>query len=551
MRKRINYIVLLIFLAGTGILLFQAFWLYDTYKVSKEQATSIAKATLDSAIVEYRRQVANSVRSLVKERISLDTDLKANLFVTPMGHIIYKKEGRNQLIYHIPRNEFPYFKGNPINFLMWKTGSASLSDLLFINLSIPQPHLHYGKRYDEILKQIRDQFDFYKDIKPLEKIVNQKFAEQGISSKAKISMIKGNRKLWEVAPIRTESTKDTSALLEVPLHETVTNFATIFGMDNPLNVQMEKFEAYLQNKTLESDSTYTGRLILDDVNDILLRDIPSLILAVKIPTSYILNKMLPAIIASLILLIFIGGCMAYMFTIILQQKKLSEIKNDFISNISHELKTPISTALAAVQGMQHFDVLKDTDKTNFYLSTASAELQRLSGLVNKILNISIFESSKFILNPVSLNFREMMEQMVMAQQIRPEKPVHIALDYSGIDDIFADKTHLHNAILNLIDNSIKYSADKAEIKVMCRNTADGLNIIISDKGPGIPEDYQKHIFEKFFRVPGSDAHRIKGHGLGLSYAQSIVEKHGGSIVLTDSGPQGTLFTIDLPRNEKL
>ncbi|MEO6520861.1 MAG: HAMP domain-containing sensor histidine kinase [Mucilaginibacter sp.] len=228
----------------------------------------------------------------------------------------------------------------------------------------------------------------------------------------------------------------------------------------------------------------------------------------------------------------------------MQQKKLADIKNDFISNISHELKTPIATTLAAVQGMQYFDVLKDDKKTEQYLSTASNELERLSAMVTKILNISIFESADFTLNPTEFNLKELIESIIASQEIRQEKPISLTLNYLAAETVFADKTHLYNVIINLIDNAIKYSADKVTISIDCMNIPKGIKLSIQDDGPGIAQEYQKNVFDKFFRVPNPNDHSVKGYGLGLNYVKHIIEKHGGTIAIK-SDDTGSIFIIKL------
>jgi two-component system phosphate regulon sensor histidine kinase PhoR len=147
--------------------------------------------------------------------------------------------------------------------------------------------------------------------------------------------------------------------------------------------------------------------------------------------------------------------------------------------------------------MQYFDVLKDDKKTERYLSTASAELQRLSAMVNKILNISIFENTNFTLDMVEFNLKEMLESIISAQQIRNEKPIILSLNYTAAERIYADKTHLYNVIVNLIDNAIKYSADEVAIGINCIDTAEGIQLTIQDDGPGIPYVYQKMFLISF------------------------------------------------------
>jgi len=257
--------------------------------------------------------------------------------------------------------------------------------------------------------------------------------------------------------------------------------------------------------------------------------------------------MLTSIIGSLLLMLFLGFCIIYMLYLIIRQKKLSDIKNDLIANISHELKTPIATALAAVQGLRYFDTQKDAAKTGQYLDTASAELQRLSGMVNKILNTSVFESDQFAISPTRFDLKELMEQIIDSMRlIQPENAI-ITLNYTVTREVTADKASLYQSIINLVDNALKYSGEAPHVLVDCRDVRGGVEISVQDNGPGIAQAHQKHIFDKFYRAPQPDGHRVKGHGLGLNYVKAIIEKHGGTVELKTSDEQGSTFSIYLPQ----
>jgi signal transduction histidine kinase len=274
---------------------------------------------------------------------------------------------------------------------------------------------------------------------------------------------------------------------------------------------------------------------------------PVLLLSLKAPGAYILKRMLISIVGSLLLMLFLGFCIIYMLRLILRQKKVSDIKNDFISNISHELKTPIATALAAVQGMRYFDIQKDPAKAGQYLDTATAELQRLSLMAGKILNSSVFESSAFTVNPAQFNLKEMIEQIIAGQQLTQPENTTFTLAYTAKELASADKTYLYQAINNLVDNAVKYAGNAPNIRVDCVDVSGGVQISIADNGPGIAKEHQKHIFDKFFRAPQADGHRVKGHGLGLNYVKAIIEKHNGTVTLTKSDNNGSTFTIFLPQ----
>jgi two-component system phosphate regulon sensor histidine kinase PhoR len=236
-----------------------------------------------------------------------------------------------------------------------------------------------------------------------------------------------------------------------------------------------------------------------------------------------------------------------MLYLIIRQKKLSEVKNDFISNMSHELKTPIATTLAAVQGMQYFDILKDDKKTADYLAIASEELKRLSAMVTKILNSTVFESSEFVIDPAVFNLKKAIEEVVSAHHLLGQGNVAITLNYNIPDKVFADRTHLQQAIANLVDNAVKYSDKPLVVLIECSPVGGGVEISIKDNGPGVLKEYQKQIFDKFFRIPTTNCRRVNGYGLGLNYVKVIVEKHQGSVMLKKSDSTGSTFTLFLPQ----
>lgn len=265
------------------------------------------------------------------------------------------------------------------------------------------------------------------------------------------------------------------------------------------------------------------------------------------PAIHIASRMMGTLIGSLVLLIVTMWAFIYMLRTILQQKKLSEIKNDFINNMTHELKTPIATVSAAVEALQHFNAMNDPAKAKDYLDISRQELNRLSGLVEKVLNIAVEERREFDLNPEPVDVAALLESVAQHYRIRNGKPVEVALLCELPDPVVRiDKTHFTNAIHNLMDNAVKYSYDSVKIGIECTKADGLLKIAVRDNGIGIPRAYQQSIFEQFFRVPQGDLHNVKGFGLGLAYVRKIVEKHGGRISVKSEPRQGSEFVIAIP-----
>ncbi|WPQ64187.1 HAMP domain-containing sensor histidine kinase [Chitinophaga sancti] len=267
----------------------------------------------------------------------------------------------------------------------------------------------------------------------------------------------------------------------------------------------------------------------------------------KSPMQYILAKMVWTLAGSFVLLVLTTICFIYMLRTILKQKKLSEVKNDFINNMTHELKTPIATVYAAVEAMQNFNALNDQRKTQTYLDISKQELQRLSDLVEKVLHIASEEREEIELYKEETDINEIMDTIITNHQLKTNRSVQFRYDnLIGERLVNVDRTHLSNAINNLVDNAIKYSGELPVVNIRSSIENGNLIIRVKDNGIGIPKTYQESIFDTFFRVPTGNLHNVKGFGLGLSYVRKIVELHDGSITVHSEPDKGSEFIIQIP-----
>jgi two-component system phosphate regulon sensor histidine kinase PhoR len=234
-----------------------------------------------------------------------------------------------------------------------------------------------------------------------------------------------------------------------------------------------------------------------------------------------------------------------------QQQKLTILKNDFISNITHELKTPIATVSVAVEALKAFDALKDPVRTQEYLEISTHELQRLSLLVDKVLKLSLFEKQEIELSKDDFDMKVLVTDVMDSMRLQFEKS-QAKVDMVAAEDeqfgLRADKVHFTSVIYNLLDNALKYSTLNPILRVDLTTEQGHLVLAVTDNGIGIPMDYQGRIFEKFFRVPMGDRHNVKGYGLGLSYVAYVVQRHGGEISVHSEEGQGSRFTIKIPRD---
>lgn len=264
---------------------------------------------------------------------------------------------------------------------------------------------------------------------------------------------------------------------------------------------------------------------------------------------YLFRQLLPALGFALILFGITATAFILIYRSLRQQQRLTRLKNEFISNITHELKTPITTVGVALEALSDFDVLNQPEKTQEYLAHSKLELDRLSLLIEKVLRISMFEESVPSLKLENIAFPELLQEVLAAMHLQIERAgalVHIDLPNTPVSVIAADRQHLSSVIFNLLDNALKYSSPDPQIWISIKQSDGFLQFAVRDNGIGIPKEYQSKVFDKFFRMPANNRHDIKGHGLGLNYTAQVVRQHGGKISVASSPETGTVFTVELP-----
>lgn len=263
---------------------------------------------------------------------------------------------------------------------------------------------------------------------------------------------------------------------------------------------------------------------------------------------YLFQKIGPQILFSLLLFACVGLAFLFVYQSFRQQMRLAEIKSDFIRNMTHELKTPISTVSVAIEALQNFDALDKPERTREYLAISQLELNRLTLLVDKVLRMSLFEQGEPELKSEPLDLRTLVEEVLAAMKLQFEKyRAEVSLSISGSDfGLRGDRLHLISVLYNLLENALKYSPVPPQIAVKLAQSENQLSLQVRDQGRGIPAEYQGRIFEKFFRVPTGDVHDVKGHGLGLNYVAGVVRLHRGSIEVESREGVGTAFTVKLP-----
>ena len=259
-----------------------------------------------------------------------------------------------------------------------------------------------------------------------------------------------------------------------------------------------------------------------------------------------LGFMLPSIVFTLILLLTFIVTMILVF----RQKKLSEVKNDFINNMTHELKTPIASISLAAQMMNDDSVTKTEQMTKHLSGVITDESKRLRFLVEKVLQMSMFDKKTVTFKEKELDLNEMVENIAQSFNLRVEHTGgKIYTEIEAVDSaIFVDEVHFQNAITNLMDNAVKYRKpdEPIDIYIHTWNDHEKLYLSIRDTGLGIKKENLKKVFDKFYRVHTGNKHDVKGFGLGLAYVKKVIDLHQGEIKAESEWGKGTKFTISLP-----
>ncbi len=259
--------------------------------------------------------------------------------------------------------------------------------------------------------------------------------------------------------------------------------------------------------------------------------------------SYIM--LFPSLLLTLILIL----CSAFTIYIIFRQKRLSKIKNDFINNMTHEFKTPISTISLASQMLKDDTVQHSESRTQNIAGVINTESRRLSFQVEKVLQMAVFNEGRMKLKPKPIHIHKIIQNLLTNFTLRVEdKEGEIISKLEATNDlIVVDEVHFGNVISNLLDNAIKYSKEKPEIIISTKNKRKGIIISVTDNGIGISKADQRMVFERFFRVHTGNVHDVKGFGLGLSYVKKVVDAHGASVTVDSTIGKGSKFEIFVPQ----
>jgi two-component system phosphate regulon sensor histidine kinase PhoR len=509
--RYILYVIVVVILSTIGI---QGYWNYKNYLSSKQQLINDVQTSLDKAVDTYYANLA--------ENSTIGFSLKG------MSQTNFIKDGRfDSIMSSITESDINGF-----------SGIDSIDPSLLDGVSIVK-----GPKADSIISQIHinGSVDF-KDspshmmdhihVDSLSKSKDLDFSEEDLknfTSKIIISMTTDSLSL------RGIDTLIQSELLrkDIGINYTLKYKDPTKDIDYYNSIEKDiEFIDSVQFKSFLSTSSKSSLLPKKSELSILFNNI----------SNDVFKRIIWGIVISTLLVLVVISCLFYLLQIIKRQKQLAEVKNDLVSNITHEFKTPIATIGVALESLQNFNMIDDKEKTKTYLDMSKSQLSKLNTMVEKLLETATLNSDNLELNFDRYNISEVITSITEKYKFQ-EKNKSLSCDIQ--DAIFArvDIFHFENAISNIIDNACKYGGDAINITI--KQDAKQIDISISDNGSSLTKADKDRVFEKFYRVPKGNTHDVKGFGIGLYYAKEIIEKHNGTVQL-DLKKQLTTFKIQLP-----
>ncbi len=353
-------------------------------------------------------------------------------------------------------------------------------------------------------------------------------------------------------------------LMDISAYKAVEDRLDVGVIDSLLNMELEnegistrfEFGVYIPSRnilTLQRTGAYPEKLLNSGFP---IRLFPSnkaatpsyLLIYFPNEVTFVMSQIWWLLLLSALLVIVIIYAFSYTILSIIRQKKLQDMKNDFINNMTHEFKTPVSTIALACEALGDKDVVKSDELYQTYIRMISEENQRLGKMAEKVLEAASFEKGKLNMKEEPVDLHDIIRDVVHNISIQVESnggKIETELN-SKQAMVTGDRLHLTNMVYNLIDNANKYSPVKPLIRIATQKHGRNIKLIVSDNGIGISRSNQKKIFDRLYRVPTGDIHDVKGYGLGLSYVKAIIENHGGNIEVKSELNHGSEFIVTLP-----
>lgn len=515
-RMKIRWLIGLLSIAMLGLIVFQFYWIKEVTKVNEERFTQNVQTALN--------EVTNKLARL-NDTNFLQTDISQMMPSLPE-----RVRQRDSLI-----NQFQPQNRRPVPYV-----DQSLIQF-GVEIDEVNQRINFQVNFDALIQDFYDQanpnfdqerFQLEQQMKSRWRSIQKDWAEHLVGSNNLFSRVNPA----ELDTLLKREMRNRGIDLEynygiIERRTGKTNLINTSSVDDLDNIKNSKLQANLFPTDLQPKDYF---------------------LSVYFPSQkqFLLKQGLLPLSASGLLMLILIGCFTYAVVVILRQKRISEIKNDFINNMTHEFKTPIATVSLATEALQDADLRKNEGIVDRYIQVIRDENKRLGMQVEKVLQIASLDKKDFRLKFETADVHDIIEKALVNIDILVQKRqgsiTSQLLASSPI--IEADKVHLTNIIYNLLDNANKYSPEPPEIHIRTENISTGVIIKISDKGIGMSREDIDKIFEKFYRVSTGNIHDVKGFGLGLSYVKNIVEMHKGTISVKSDLGKGSTFKVYLPFN---
>lgn len=504
-KLKINWLILLMTLSLTGITGIQAYWLNKSYHIEAEK--------FDHNVGEALKSVSRRLETLETIDFLYDNIQLQPLFSSKANPLV-GFENNNDTSLKIESAEGAY----RVKVIF---GDDSLE--VFESTSESSPGLYYSKSDTSYRMAMKDPAMLMGKFRRMDAVLNQ-------------MILKSIERGKEGAHRLTRRHLDSILAFEL--------LSQGINIDYEYAVNEEDQQILTSDGWTDEDEQYHQAALFP--NDIFGQST----LMVNFPrkTNYLLGSMWITLMVSLLF----TTAMIYTFyrtvSYSLQQKRISDIKTDFISNMTHEFKTPIATINLAIDALKNPRVIGDRDRIKHYSEIIRQENQRMNLQVESVLRMALMDKKDLELNFEPIKMQELLKTCVDHISLKLESRDGRLTQWFHDDggSVIGDPNHLSNTVINLLDNAVKYSIGSPELKLITEQTKDQFILIVSDKGIGMSRDEQKHIFDRFFRVESGNIHNIKGHGLGLSYSRGIIEAHGGRIEVESERGHGSKFYVYLP-----
>jgi len=505
-----------------GLFIVQGYWIRDAIKINEQHFDQLINNTLSNVVEQLEKeeivyQITNEVKPYEQKEEGDNTVINYSLTKTKQN-----KYGFNQ--YNLDREIFKVSNVDSIDFNT------------YFNLSPQEPlSLESNEKKYKISETLKETFRQRLE-NELKTDLSEKrvFVENIVNKLVQVDVGIENRvDKRKLDTIIREELRNKGIKLDY-------EFAVVDKQDSTLF----KTDDYQPGKQLE---VYSSKLF---PNDVISRD-NFLKLYFHDRKEYIFKSTGNMTIISVTLSFIVILGFAITTHIMFKQKRLSKVKNDFVNNMTHELKTPISTISLATQMLKDQSIPESSKNMGSISKIIDDETTRLSLQVEKVLKTAVFNSGKIKIKPKELDLHEVIENVVKSFYLQvkdQEGEINKELNASN-PKVEVDEVHFTNVMYNLLDNAVKYSNGKPEIKVETRDIDHSVLVAVEDNGMGIKKKDQKKIFDQFYRVPTGNIHDVKGFGLGLNYVKKMVEEHNGSVRLHSEYKKGSRFEIIIPNNK--